>query len=686
MSRIDLILLLRKAAACAAAVLLWAASAQASQDPVPPEAAKKTPQDRDLTELSLEELMGLKIDEVYTASRYVQKISDAPASVTVITVSEIRKFGYRTVADVLKAVRGVYVTNDRNYSYVGVRGFGLPEGYNNRILVLVDGHRINSAIYGQALLAEDFVLDLDLVERIEFVRGPGSSLYGSNAFFAVINVMTRKGRSLQGPEAAVTIGGFGSTKGRFTFAKTFESGLDLLLSSSLYNMQGQTFFYPEFNSPSTNSGFAPDADGEYAYSAFARLGYKEWTLQAAYVVREKDLPTAPYGTVFPSRTTASWDSQGYVDLSYDHAFPQKLDLKVRAFADTSWYLGNFEYLDAGLNSYVNKDRALSYTWGSEIQLIQPLFEDKLKLTAGGELRHNFHQRMQNFDVGGPGGSYLDTDSHTLVLAGFAQAEVSILDNLRANVGVRYDSYDTFGSSVSPRAALIYTPFEGTTVKALYGQAFRAPSPFELYYNDGGQTWNANPNLGPEKIATYEIEIEQDLGKDFRIIGSGFYYECSDLITLQTDSGGILFFDNVNRARTVGGGVELQGRFENGIEGRLSYTYASAENAATGIWLVNSPRHVAKANVSVPIVREKAFASLELQYLGKRISSQITSVADYMVANVTFYARDLAPGLDLSASIYNLFNGRYFDSGGPEHTQAQIQQDGISFAIKLTYRF
>ena len=141
----------------------------------------------DLTALPLEQLMRL---EVVTASRFPQRLSQAPGSVTVITADDIRLYGHRTLADVLRSVPGVHVSYDRNYSYIGVRGLATTGDYNSRVLLLIDGVRANDNIYDQASLGTDFPVDLDLVERIEFAHGPGSSVYGGNALLGVINVIT----------------------------------------------------------------------------------------------------------------------------------------------------------------------------------------------------------------------------------------------------------------------------------------------------------------------------------------------------------------------------------------------------------------------------------------------------------------------------------------------------------------
>src|SRR5438128_11647594 len=167
-------------------------------------------QTQDLGEASLEELANIT---VYTASRHIQKVTDAPSSVTVITRDEIQKYGYRTLADILRSVRGFDITYDRNFTYAGVRGINRPETYNSRVLLLIDGHRINNNIYEQAMLGTEFPLDVDLIERVEVVRGPSSSLYGTSAFFAVINVITRKAEQLNGWELSFEPASFETYKG-----------------------------------------------------------------------------------------------------------------------------------------------------------------------------------------------------------------------------------------------------------------------------------------------------------------------------------------------------------------------------------------------------------------------------------------------------------------------------------------
>src|SRR6185295_9539486 len=110
------------------------------------------------------------LPSVFGASKYEQKPSEAPASVSIITSEEIRKFGYRTLSEILRSVRGFFTTYDRNYSYIGARGFDRPGDYDTRVLLLLDGHRTNDNIYDQASIGTEALVDVDAIDRIEIIQ------------------------------------------------------------------------------------------------------------------------------------------------------------------------------------------------------------------------------------------------------------------------------------------------------------------------------------------------------------------------------------------------------------------------------------------------------------------------------------------------------------------------------------
>ena len=262
-----------------------------------------------------------------------------------------------------------------------------------------------------------------------------------------------------------------------------------------------------------------------------------------------------------------------------------------------------------------------------------------------------------------------------------------LENLRLNAGVRDDYYDTFHNTVNPRAGLIYSPVGGTTLKLLYGRAFRAPNAFELNYDDGGSASKSNPDLDPETINTYELVLEQVLIKDLRLVASGFHYDIDNLIVQTIDPGdGLIVYQNVEEVTSSGLEVELQGKLPEGLTGRISYAFQRTKDKQTDELLTNSPEHMAKLSLIVPLHEDELFAGVELQYLSSRKTLAERHTQDVLLANLTVFSQKLMEGLEVSASVYNLFNWKYGDPGSAEHRQDIIEQDGISFRIKLTYSF
>ncbi len=649
--------------------------------------AKKDPR-VDLTEMSLEDLMKIEVDTVYGASKYQQKVTEAPASVSIVTSDEIQKYGYRTLAEVLRSVRGFYVSNDRNYSYVGVRGFARPGDYNSRILLLVDGHRLNDAIYDGALIGTEFPIDIDLIERVEIIRGPSSSLYGTSAFFGVVNVVTKRGKDLNAPVVSTEIGSHGSYKGRVSYGERFKNGLEMLFSSSYFNSHGPSrLFFKEFDSPSTNNGIAQDVDSDQSKSFFTNLSFGDFRFQGVYGTREKGIPTGSFGTVFNDPRTRTTDAWGYLDLQYEHTFVHQWELMARLSYDHYSYDGTYiyDYAGTGAPPFVeNMDLGRAQWWGFEVNMSKT-YQEKHRITVGSEIRDNVQQDQSNFDLQ-PFLQYLDDRRASKNWAVYFQDEFKIRKDLILNAGLRYDRYDTFGGQLNPRLALIYNPLKKTTVKLLFGRAFRAPNFYELFYESSPDT-KGNPFLKPETISTTELVLEQYLNKNFRFAASGFYNRIGGLINQETDPvDGLIQYRNLDRVHAKGLEFELEGRWSNGLQGRVGYTLQNSESQREGETLSNSPKHLGKANLIVPLVSKKLFAGIEGQYASRRRSVQGSDIGGFFVTNVNLLSQKLAKGFDVSLGVYNVFDKRYADPGAEEHIQQAIEQDGRNFRLKLTYRF
>ena len=626
------------------------------------------------------------IPSVFSASKYEQKVTEAPARINIVTAKEIEAYGYQTLADILRSVPGFYTTYDRNYFYTGVRGFGIPGDYDTRILTLVDGHRQNENIYDSNSTNRGFVVDVDLIERVEIVRGPASSLYGSSAFFGVVNVITKSGRDIQGTEVSAAGGSFESYQGRISYGDKFSNGLEMLLSGTYYESAGQhELYYPEFDDPATNNGIAVDADDQRAPNLFAKLSLGGFTLTGVYAEVEKGIPTASYDTVFNTTRTRTTEERSYLDLSYQGLLDSGADISGRIFYDYYAYKGDYlyDYSDAGdlsdLQNFV--DEAHGSWWGGEAQISQTLFEHH-RFTLGAEYRNSIKEEQEEYDAFEV---YLDSHTDNYIVGIYLQDEYRIKDNLILNLGVRYDKFDNVGSTTNPRAALIWSPLEATTLKLIYGSAFRAPNPYELYFHDGNLTQKAPDSLESENIDTYEFILEQRLNNSLNLVASVYRNEIENLITLDTDpADDLLVFVNQGDATATGAELELYGSWSDGWSGAVSYTYQDAENAL-GEWLVNSPRNMAKLNVIAPLL-SKLSAGLEVQYQSERKTITGNETDSFVVTNLTLFSQDSIDGLQVSLSVYNLFDKTYSNPGSEEHAQDQIEQNGRTFWLKLDYTF
>ena len=207
----------------------------------------------------LDSLLNLTVSSV---SKYAQTTSEAPSSVTVITAEEIRLFGFRTIEDVLRTVQGFYVSNDHDYGYVGVRGFGRPGDYNSRLLLLVNGVVTNDPVFGSAYVGTEFAFNLASVERIEIVRGPASAVYGAGAMFGVVNLILRNGENFDGTRASVETGNVGLARGAATWGTNWGNGWSLMVSGQAERTRGEDFYFKEFDAPQTNGGVARGLDGD----------------------------------------------------------------------------------------------------------------------------------------------------------------------------------------------------------------------------------------------------------------------------------------------------------------------------------------------------------------------------------------------------------------------------------------
>jgi outer membrane receptor for ferrienterochelin and colicins len=223
------------------------------------------------------------------------------------------------------------------------------------------------------------------------------------------------------------------------------------------------------------------------------------------------------------------------------------------------------------------------------------------------------------------------------------------------------------------------------VKLLYGQAFRAPNAFESSYETS--TFRINPALQPEQIRSYELVLEQTLSPQLRLSASAFHNRIVDLISENYDvQAEKFFFANGAEVETTGASLELEARLRNGIRGRASYTLQETIDTQTNRELSNSPRHLAKLNLMLPIYKDTIATGIELQYMSEVEGGRGNPVPGSVVVNWNLTTRELLKGLETSVGVYNLFDQDYAHPADGGHRQNSIEQDGRTFRLKFNYKF
>ena len=625
-----------------------------------------------------------EIPTVVSASRYEQGINEAPASTTIVTYDEIHRFGYRTLSDVLRNTRGFYVSYDRNYEYAGTRGFGRPGDYSNRILIMIDGHTHNDRWIGANYIGNDFGIDLDLVDRIEIVRGPASALYGSNALFAVVNVITRKAGDLQGASLQARGGSYGSGGLGLFYGRPLPRGGDLVLGASAHASEGQDLFFREFDGPATNFGVARGADGESFGNLFGRVRFGDWTLEGKGNVRRKQVPTGSFGTRFADSGTATFDSRHFVELRRERIGAGGIESFARIYYDAVDYYGDYVYDYPPVA--VNRDEGGARWAGAELRRSGRVGR-RQRVVAGAQYEYNLKVYQKTYDEPPLATVYQDQSFRYFNYSAYLQDEIALGPKALLNLGLRHDTYERFGHSTNPRLAFIVSPRRTTTLKALYGSAFRVPSIYELFYDDGGLAIKPNPDLRHEDIKTTELVWEQGLGRHASLVASAFRYRMEGLITQVTDpSDGLLQYRNVMKVTATGLEVEVSGRTAGGILWRGAMTQERAEDEGTGLILTNSPEQTGLASLALPLFGGRSDLAFQARFLSPRLTLLRDRTRGVHAFDLTFTSGSAWPGIDLTIGLRNLLDQKFGDPGANEHPEDQIPQDGRSYFVTLRHRF
>ncbi|HEX5330908.1 TonB-dependent receptor plug domain-containing protein [Sulfuricurvum sp.] len=615
----------------------------------------------DATEIPLEELLQT---EYIPASHIANQMSNAASAVSIVTAQDIRDYGYRTLGEILGSMRGLQVFQDYSYNYLGGRGFTTPGVFAGRVIVMIDGYRSDDSYYGQALLGNDAILDVSVIDRVEYIPGGSSSGYSNGALLGAINIITKKGSNVDGAQVAVGYGNHDSRSRRAMFGKTFENGAEILVSASDYTSDGRNYTYNISGVETPENAHNSESNRRL----FFKGSYKNISWLAGYSKRDGDVPSYPSWGEIVDYSLVNNDENRFARLKVDTDLTD--DLKLSASVWYGEYVYGYSYPSGSDIDYMYHGDQNVKWYGSDVKLVGSWFENHL-LSGGVEYRHDYDfswvDVLQNWTTGEVAETYYGSATTRKTYSLYLYDDVTLSPSLHLNYGGRYEKSNNGYHAISPQAALIWNPRESTSLKFSTGQTNRQATPYE------------GDRVEPEKAWLSEIVAEERLDSQTKLIASLYRYRITDRIYNYPD------------ITTHGAEIELEKHWENGTRLHTSYAYQHAITSEEGhLTPINSPRHIAKFNLSLPLVEELLRAGLEVQYLGSRplyTNARQEYAPGRVLSNLNLLSHHLIPNCDMSLKVRNVTNKKYEDVIVAQYNgDLTYPQEGRTFWLQLEYNF
>ena len=523
--------------------------------------------EQDLFSLSFEDLLNVQVD---IASKTSETLSSVPSTMSVFSRKQIQALGVDNAYEVMNFVPGMQSTRG---DWVGAvpkdhaRGVYLDSG---NVLVMINGERVNESSFGKASVYMPYI-PIEIIEKIEFIRGPGSALYGSNAFLGVMNIVTSKERNT----LQLVLGNNGRYGATGQFNTSFNDDTSLFASFSYDQKDGES--YPQ--------GVKDPLEALYLE---AGVDYKKLQLRARYNETSLDefLNLAGYST-----QNQHTSDNTFVCIKYNWINNDKLKL------DSSYSYTKHNISSAGLIAAF--DDIPDFLLGPAWQTIDSKFETELsyqfdnqwQLAAGIEyaeakqveagVRTNYYDDESMLVIIDP--AYYQQGIVTVMdfpefaslkytfetYSAYGQLKIPYSDALTLFVGARYDDVKDIDSKLSPRLAGVYVINPEHTVKVQYGESFRTPVTNELFSNDDVTV--GNPSLRSESVKTTELVWHYQTS-ELQANAVLFYNELNDFINIEPTQSNDALFTFTNSFNTQNSGIELDGTWQSSKEISVTGTY------------------------------------------------------------------------------------------------------------------
>lgn len=645
--------------------------------------------------------LGSLLDNVVlSASRHAQTLQESPANVFIVTRDMMDNYGCHDLADALSLVPGLYITDDYSLGQVGVRGISLSGDFNSHIMVLIDGRPLIEQ-YGGSTNIDMPGIVLDDIERIEVIKGPASSLYGSNAFLGIINLITRLETT---NTLAVNSRYYAGTDLRtvgLRLSRHFSNDFSLQTVAQLTDRRGNRLYFDEFSRLDDSTLFRLDENGYNQYylgtddftwglakkgnprdyvSTHSRLNWRNWYLTLHFSSLNTTVAHSMWGSLFNNSDNRLQERRHFIDAGFDGPLTERLSLMTRfsynyyRWADYVQY--NYYALEDTppyLPGPIWYDGEFDRSYGGEVKL-QWDINDRNILIGGGEVqRHAISQESGEMDAAGENLTVNVIPPDVVENTGwiynlYVQDEHRFSDRVQAMGGLHFN-YHTFTTGrVTPKFALIVKPYQKSSIKLILDQGFRSPSFYEITFDDG-EYYIGNTALRPEAITSYELMASHEFPYGLSIDAAVNHSRITDLIqqTIITPDDpahpGGEYPDEVSQFRNQG---RMQGTsFELGLRrnsiyrlsGLVNATYQrlTLEDLPDQTLSTNSPRWLANAAVAYQVVPHRVWASAHANYISSRMLWDGSSLPGVVVANLMARVKNIAGIFELSGGIKNVFD-------------------------------
>ncbi len=530
--------------------------------------------------ISEEALLFMEIPIVVTASKKEQFSTETPAVVTVITAEEIKNMGARNLLDILKTIPGFNIIQDTNEHLVALRG--IYASTNQKVLLLRDGHRLNEWMWNS--IEYDYSISLENIERIEIIRSPGASLYGSAALCGVINIITKKGKNVDGLVTKIGAGNFGQVKADIVYGKG-DKDSDLLIYGSFAKTSGQKAYIPKNRDGSTKpidgyeyvDHYGPSYDfglnlkhGNFTFSgSFSNSSYFNQRGNSGQLI-EYDKVNLPYKQIF---------RLGHLEFTYDYLL-NEMKFKLLHYWDYNYWFSwqllapqrEWEYQTLGKLFRWDVE---GYSYGIEYFLSKSILKGDFLFGIQAEMRHLM--RSDSFRT------YASTSilvsqiaeeplrpGNEYYLAGYLQTEQRIIPQVIANIGLRYDYYKDIGGELNPRVSFVWNAFKNFYWKLIYNHSFLNPSYFYRYVT-GVMGYYGGPQLKPEKMCSYQTQLIYSINENLSSSVNCFYNQLRNLVAPDTKVAGRYTYRNYGEITIQGIETELRSNI-SGVEIFVNHTF------------------------------------------------------------------------------------------------------------------